>query len=607
MTLVEIEELLSKCDSCLKNDNYPNAEVLCRKVMDELSNTNTILIVDSIEFIENQCICARFLSQALWRQGKLKESLPFAENALSLSIQINNKSLTAKCLDNLATVHAQLSEYDEALELFNKALDLHQELMDMIAVAKTLSNIGNTYRYLADFPCSIEYLTRAISIFSEKDALSEIATAKGNLALTYQKLGDFNTALNYYEETLLIFERLSMHSEVACTIGNIGLLYLFMSDNARALEFFNRSLSLNTELGMYAEVVRNIANIGHIHTSNKDYDLALSYFNQSLQLLLSTGDKNTFGKVNSFIAKVHRLRNELDESLKYYASALAIHIEIGDKLSEAITMSNIGTIYGDNSFHGYDASLSEKFILGSIDLHITLDSKRHLLDSYQNAIYLYEQESRCDKALEYFKKYHQLTLEVQNEEVKKQADKFAWERKLSDTNKEREIETLRSEAEKAVLEETINQQKKRLEVQAIEVEHSIQELVKKNGLLQQIQSDIKKIAPFTMREGIEYIVQLKDRVSRHITPLDSEKELDKQWMVTHGCFIKNLQLSFPDLTTMELKIAVLLNMKFTTSNIGSALFLSKRTVEFHRHNLRKKMKLNTNHDIYQVLASYATQ
>ena len=144
-------------------------------------------------------------------------------------------------------------------------------------------------------------------------------------------------------------------------------------------------------------------------------------------------------------------------------------------------------------------------------------------------------------------------------------------------------------------------------MQAIEVEHSIQELVKKNGLLQQIQSDIKKIAPFTMREGIEYIVQLKDRVSRHITPLDSEKELDKQWMVTHGCFIKNLQLSFPDLTTMELKIAVLLNMKFTTSNIGSALFLSKRTVEFHRHNLRKKMKLNTNHDIYQVLASYATQ
>ncbi|MBK9247464.1 MAG: hypothetical protein IPM69_04960 [Ignavibacteria bacterium] len=58
---------------------------------------------------------------------------------------------------------------------------------------------------------------------------------------------------------------------------------------------------------------------------------------------------------------------------------------------------------------------------------------------------------------------------------------------------------------------------------------------------------------------------------------------------------------------MELKIAVLLNMKFTSSNISSALFLAKRTVEFHRHNLRKKMKLEVSQDIYQVLATYSTQ
>jgi len=45
-------------------------------------------------------------------------------------------------------------------------------------------------------------------------------------------------------------------------------------------------------------------------------------------------------------------------------------------------------------------------------------------------------------------------------------------------------------------------------------------------------------------------------------------------------------------------------MKFTTSNIGTALFLSKRTVEFHRHNLRKKMGLCTSDDIYAALAKF---
>jgi DNA-binding CsgD family transcriptional regulator len=93
-------------------------------------------------------------------------------------------------------------------------------------------------------------------------------------------------------------------------------------------------------------------------------------------------------------------------------------------------------------------------------------------------------------------------------------------------------------------------------------------------------------------------------VERNITPLESNQQLHNQLNEIHKDFMYNLHEKFPDLTTMELKIAALLSMKLTSSNIAAALFLSKRTVESHRLSLRKKCSIGKDDNIYEELSKY---
>ncbi|MBL7998984.1 MAG: helix-turn-helix transcriptional regulator [Candidatus Kapabacteria bacterium] len=90
-------------------------------------------------------------------------------------------------------------------------------------------------------------------------------------------------------------------------------------------------------------------------------------------------------------------------------------------------------------------------------------------------------------------------------------------------------------------------------------------------------------------------------LERNIVPLESKRELEKQWTEVHGAFIDHLKMTYPLLSAMELKIAALLKMKLSTSNISAILFLSKRTVEFHRLNIRKKMGLSPTDNLHVLL------
>ena len=188
--------------------------------------------------------------------------------------------------------------------------------------------------------------------------------------------------------------------------------------------------------------------------------------------------------------------------------------------------------------------------------------------------------------------------EVQTDEVKKQADRFGWEQRIAEMAKEKEIEKIQADAETKKLEQQLTFKQR-------EVEVMIHELVDKNNILHEIQKDVEALSKYTMKEGNNVVERLLDRIKRHSIPLDSKKELEQQWAEVHAPFMDKLKRKYPSLTATELKVCVLLKMKLTSSNICSVLFLSKRTVEFHRLNIRKKMELGKDDDLYVVLNAIA--
>ena len=147
------------------------------------------------------------------------------------------------------------------------------------------------------------------------------------------------------------------------------------------------------------------------------------------------------------------------------------------------------------------------------------------------------------------------------------------------------------------------QMQMQIQMQTREVESTIRELASKNSFLHEIRLDVKRLTSHTRGEGLDILDAMSARLDRNIASLESNTDLERQWSEVHAEFIELLHSRYPSLTTMELKISALLKMKLTSSNIGSILFLSKRTVESHRLNIRKKMNLSKSDDLHVVLST----
>ncbi|MFN8358633.1 MAG: tetratricopeptide repeat protein [Candidatus Kapaibacterium sp.] len=453
---------------------------------------------------------------------------------------------------------------------------------------------------------AFSYYQSAKIIAEANSNQSGLAKTLGNIANVYVSISSYLKGLEYYQQSLTISETIGNVVSVATTLNNIGIVYLYLSDFPQALNHFTQSLELAEVLKNKHGIALTTGNIGTVYGRLNNHNQALEYFNKALILSVQLDNKAGIANIYGSIGAVYNLLNDYQNSLQFYTTALHLHEELDYKSGIAGNMGYIGKLYSEIDNSDYNPKLAEDYMSKSLALYTELGCKKESYEFHQHLAILYKHQKRWEDYTTNIEKYHELYIEVQNEEVKKQADRFGWERKIADMEKEKEIEAVKTNADKRLLEETISFQKQSLEQQAREVKNTVDELVRKNSLLQLIQSDLKKIAPHTKREGTDYIDQLLERVTRNITPLESNQQLDKQLTEVHGEFISNLHQKFPDLTTMELKIAALLSMKLTSSNIAAALFLAKRTVESHRFSLRKKMGLGTNDDIYQALAQYAT-
>lgn len=474
-------------------------------------------------------------------------------------------ALYADALVSLAHTACNRGNYNDALLLAEKALAFAELHSHKESKANAFNIFGNVYRILADYGRALDYFHKALAVNQEIESKLGIANNLNNIGTVYNALADFPRALEYYHQALAIKEEIGRKKDVANTIANIAIVYNSLAEYTVALEYYQKALAINEEVGYKFSIAQNLGDIG------------ITY-------------ENLF---------------EFSRAMEHYQQALAIFEELGGKFSIAIILGDIGNLYADYTFEGYDAIKAEEYLMKAVAIGEEIGAKHHLCNVFKSLTELSKNEKRWEEFVEYYKKYHELYIEVQNEEVKQQANRYGWERKIAEMEKEKEIQAIKVEGDRRFLEETISFQKRMLEQQARELKNTIEELVRKNSLLQLIQSDIKKIAQYIHHNGIDYIEQLFNRVSRNIIPLGNMKELDKQLSDVHGSFMTELQLVFPNLTTMELKIAALLNMKLTSSNIAAALSISPRTVESHRFSIRRKMGLATNINIYQELAKYS--
>ncbi|WP_053185457.1 triple tyrosine motif-containing protein [Sunxiuqinia dokdonensis] len=135
-----------------------------------------------------------------------------------------------------------------------------------------------------------------------------------------------------------------------------------------------------------------------------------------------------------------------------------------------------------------------------------------------------------------------------------------------------------------------------------ELANSTMSIIKKNELL----LEIKEIAArqkeqLGSRYPDKYYYHLTRKIEENITSQDDWQVFETNFERAHEQFLNKIKEMYPELTAKDLRLCAFLRMNLASKEIAPLLGISVRGVENHRYRLRKKMKLDHDEKLIDLI------
>ena len=164
--------------------------------------------------------------------------------------------------------------------------------------------------------------------------------------------------------------------------------------------------------------------------------------------------------------------------------------------------------------------------------------------------------------------------------------------------KQRELHRQKLNMENQMLENQVRSK-------SLQLADSTMNVIQKNKVIMELRDDLKvlKKSMGASLSDPEYN-RLMIRLQRNITDQNDWKVFETNFNEVHSGFFKSLKSDYPELTASDLRLAAYLKMNLTSKEIVPLLNISLRGVENKRYRLRKKMHLDKDDSLVDLLISY---
>ncbi len=132
----------------------------------------------------------------------------YFKRSLDAAEKFGSKRILSRSLNQLASLHVDLKEYTQALELLERALALGRTSEEPLTEAMLLTNIGAVHSYLGQHETALEHHARAVEVLRPLGAGPALATALNNMALSLDARGRPQEAIGPLHESIALFERI---------------------------------------------------------------------------------------------------------------------------------------------------------------------------------------------------------------------------------------------------------------------------------------------------------------------------------------------------------------------------------------------------------------
>lgn len=438
-----------------------------------------------------------------------------------------------------------------------------------------------SYNLQGNYQAAIKALSSAQKVndtLQNKRATAEIETAYGHIFSDY----GFVKIANYYFSNSLHFA-MKNNIDSLIAMNAFGLIKLYHDTE---------------QLGKAKNVMQQIENWV---LQSDNLPTILNYLRwqaeaaaveqdwKSVKTLLAKFDlqKGEFFNPYFFIA-IELLRAKLTIELGEFSKAnqhFKEAISLSDKVQSKAAKSIVYRQYADSLIHKNKLDEAKKLLIDQLSLAEEMQSNIALSHTYHKLYIIADKEENFKDALYYFKLHHTFATKM-NEEDDELNKKFIESIAMAEENSEQ-----------------INYLKQELFAKNDELQIAQFMLLQKKQLI----NDVEKLIIDLKKDNLEKKKLFNDfhHKIKEANLVEKNKDAYTESIseeLSH--WSEKLHTKYPDLSKTEVKICYYTHKKLSNKEIASVLFTTVKNIEQHKYRIKKKMKLQADQKVDDILATF---
>jgi two-component system, sensor histidine kinase PdtaS len=319
-----------------------------------------------------------------------------------------------KAQTDLFTKAKSFEQIDSSIKYSKQYFEQCIEQADTTAIIDAGVYLSKKYFFKSDFKNaeSIIHMVMPMAVF--KKQLAKQANLYQVLASCYSYGGDLKKGLKMELVVLQLYEKLDNTPGVLSCMANIGETY-------RKIRNFNESKKILQKALAFCKlknvtdppVVINLNNrLAAVMSETGVLDSAIYYTKEAISVCKKSNNKLSEATSLNELGFIFKNSSKPDSALKYYRLAESIYTQMGLVDEVLFTINNIAMVY---TSYNYPKELIIDTYLKLIETSDKNKANFQLDEAYSTLSKEYQTKGQHDKALEYFKKYHELrTITLKN-------------------------------------------------------------------------------------------------------------------------------------------------------------------------------------------------
>ncbi|WP_421872838.1 DUF2225 domain-containing protein [Marinoscillum sp.] len=266
------------------------------------------------------------------RVNDLNKSIELTEQALRLSVELDETILIARSKSRLSLFHMIRGSYEQSMRLGNQAIGLFQVIGDDQGIADTKYNIAGIYYKTDNFHLGLIYLIDCLEIYRRLDDLHNQARVQKSLGTIYEYFGDERSAILAYEHAISAAQKVGDLNLESNAYNPLSGIYLNQNNLERASELIERSIQMKQATGDTRGLAFALYGRAKVFVKRKKYDLAEATFNQAIAIHEQMGEKLGCGmcyhKLGALYLETERYEQAADMLVKAISFASEYRIAI---------------------------------------------------------------------------------------------------------------------------------------------------------------------------------------------------------------------------------------------------------------------------------------